>query len=287
MTDVNTNSSAGSIEPADGTVPRQPLGRVALVGGGPGFDDLITVRGNELLQLADVVVADRLGPRGLIEDLRDDVILFDVGKTPGCHAVSQDEINAMLVEHAIAGRNVVRLKGGDPLVLGRGTEEREYCLQHGIEVEIVPGVSSALAVPAAVGIPLTHRGISRGFTVLTGHDDLHVVPRSGGHTLVILMGVRTLHASSQQLISNGFSVDTPAAIIESGCTPQQRLTLSRLGVIAEVAQRRKVTNPAVIVIGEVVTLADAWSDFIAAESHASLPREIAVDELFATAAAPA
>lgn len=246
----------------DSATERQAAGRVALVGGGPGQEDLITVRGQQLLDAADVVVADRLGPRGLLDTLRDDVILFDVGKTPGCHAVSQDEINAMLVEHALAGRNVVRLKGGDPFVLGRGTEERDYCQRHGVTVELVPGVSSALAVPAAVGIPLTHRGYARGFSVITGHDDLDVVPRSGGHTLVILMGVRALEASSAQLIDNGFSPDTPTAIIESGWTDQQRLTLGRLGQIAEIAAARKVGNPAVIVIGDVVTLADSWSDVI-------------------------
>lgn len=242
-------------------------GLVALVGGGPGDDALITVRGRELIGLADVVIADRLGPRGLLEGLGPQVEVIDVGKAPGNHAATQDEINALLVHHALAGRRVVRLKGGDPFILGRGSEEREHCRRFGIETEIVPGVTSAIAVPAAAGIPLTHRGLSRGFTVISGHEDLDVVPRAAGHTLVILMGVKTLRRSATQLMVHGFEADTPVGIIESGCTEDQRVTLGRLGNIADLAVERKVRNPAVIVVGDVVTLAHDWPQFPPPKIH--------------------
>lgn len=233
-------------------------GHVSLVGGGPGEESLITVRGRELMETADIVIADRLGPRGLLAELPPRVRIIDVGKAPGQHSAPQDDINALLVHHALAGRNVVRLKGGDPYILGRGSEEREHCRRFGIEAEVVPGITSAISVPAAAGIPLTHRGLSRGFTVVTGHEDLGVIPRAEGHTLVILMGVKALRRTATQLMVNGFAAETPAGIVESGWTPQQRVTLSRLGAIADVAAERGVENPAVIVIGDVVTLADGW-----------------------------
>lgn len=244
-------------------------GQVALIGGGPAQDDLITVRGRELLRAADVVVADRLGPRGLLEELRrerPEVQIIDVGKAPGCHSASQEEINRLLVEHARAGWQVVRLKGGDPYILGRGSEERAHCRRHGVAVEVVPGITSAVAVPAEVGIPLTHRTLSRGFTVVTGHDDLAVVPGPADtskpylHTLVILMGVSTLRRTATQLMVDGHDAATPVAIIESGGTEEQRLTLGRLGTVADLAAERGVRNPAVIVVGEVVTLADGWAE---------------------------
>lgn len=233
-------------------------GHVALVGGGPAQPDLITHRGMELLEAADVIVADRLGPRGLLEERSDDVEIIDVGKTPGQQSATQAQIHELLVERAQRGLNVVRLKGGDPYVLGRGSEEREYCRRHGLEVEVVPGITSAVGVPAEAGIPLTHRGLSRGFTVITGHQDLDVVPRSEQHTLVILMGVSTLQRTATQLMVNGHDAATPVAIIESGGTEDQRVTLSRLHAIADVAAQRQVANPAVIVVGAVVTLADDW-----------------------------
>lgn len=251
--DQNSASHPGAEVPANGA------GRVALVGGGPGEESLVTLRGRELLAGADVVIADRLGPRGLLDELPERVLIIDVGKSPGCHSASQEEINALLVRHALAGRQVVRLKGGDPYILGRGSEEREYCRRYGVEVEVVPGITSAISVPAAAGIPLTHRGLSRGFTVVTGHEDLDVVPRAENHTLVVLMGVKALRRTATQLIVNGFAVETPVGIIESGWTQDQRVTLGRLGNIADLAAQRQVSNPAVIVIGEVVTLADGWA----------------------------
>ena len=182
---------------------RRGAGWVALVGGGPGADGLLTTRARELLAAADVVVLDRLAPRGVVERLPPSVRVVDVGKAPGRHALSQDRINDLLVEEALAGRAVVRLKGGDPYVLGRGGEERLACEAHGIRVEVVPGVSSAVAVPAAAGIPVTHRGVARGFTVVTGHDELPEVPPGTDHTVVLLMGVGRLARSARSLLAAG------------------------------------------------------------------------------------
>jgi uroporphyrin-III C-methyltransferase/precorrin-2 dehydrogenase/sirohydrochlorin ferrochelatase len=233
-------------------------GSVALVGGGPGDPGLITTRGRRLLAQADVVVTDRLGPRALLDDLDDDVVVIDVGKTPDHHPVPQHEINALLVVHARAGRRVVRLKGGDPYVFGRGGEELSACEAAGVPVEVVPGVTSAISVPAAVGIPVTHRGLARGFTVLTAHEDLAHVPADDGHTLVLLMGVKRLAETCAALTTTGRSPSTPVAVIEDGYGPRQRVTLGTLGTIAQRAVEVGVRPPAVTVIGSVVRLAPGW-----------------------------
>ncbi|KRD41027.1 siroheme synthase [Oerskovia sp. Root918] len=234
------------------------VGTVALVGGGPGDTGLITARGRRLLAQADVVVTDRLGPRALLDELGDDVVIVDVGKTPGFHPVPQDEINALLVEHALAGRRVVRLKGGDPYVFGRGGEELIACEEHGIPVEVVPGVTSAVSVPAAVGIPVTHRGWSRGFTVLTGHEDIGKVPAAADHTVILLMGVSRLRDSAAALVASGRSPRTPVAVVEDGYGPRQRSTVGTLETIADVAAAAGVRAPAVTVIGDVVRVSPAW-----------------------------
>jgi uroporphyrin-III C-methyltransferase / precorrin-2 dehydrogenase / sirohydrochlorin ferrochelatase len=231
-------------------------GSVSLVGGGPGDPGLITTRGRQLLAQADVVVVDRLAPRALIDELDPEVDVVDVGKTPGNHPVTQDEINHLLIEHAAAGRCVVRLKGGDPFVLGRGGEEVLACQAAGIPVEVVPGVTSAVAVPAAVGIPVTHRGLAKQFTVVTGHDGLDW-PSLGTveGTLVLLMGVSRLAETADQLIRHGRDPATPTAVVEDGYGPGQRLTVGTLATIADLAAERGVRPPAVIVVGDVVTLA--------------------------------
>ncbi|MFD6165621.1 uroporphyrinogen-III C-methyltransferase [Oerskovia sp. NPDC060287] len=234
------------------------VGTVALVGGGPGDTGLITARGRRLLAQADVVVTDRLGPRSLLDDLDDDVVIVDVGKTPGFHPVPQEEINALLVEHALAGRRVVRLKGGDPYVFGRGGEELIACEEHGIPVEVVPGVTSAVSVPAAVGIPVTHRGWSRGFTVLTGHEDIGKVPAAADHTVILLMGVSRLRDSAAALVASGRSPRTPVAVVEDGYGPRQRSTVGTLETIADVAAAAGVRAPAVTVVGDVVRVSPAW-----------------------------
>lgn len=238
--------------------PRGGAGWVALVGGGPGADGLLTTRGRELLAAADVVVLDRLAPRTLVERLPPTVRVVDVGKAPGRHALSQDRINDLLVEEALAGSAVVRLKGGDPYVLGRGGEERLACEAHGIPVEVVPGVTSAVAVPAAAGIPVTHRGVARGFTVVTGHDELPAVPPGTDHTVVLLMGVGRLARSAQSLLDAGRPPGCPVAIVERGFLPDQRVTFGTLADIAVRATEVGVENPAVVVVGDVVRLSPAF-----------------------------
>ncbi|OFI37343.1 uroporphyrinogen-III C-methyltransferase [Arthrobacter sp. SW1] len=227
-------------------------GSVALVGGGPGDTGLITVRGRRLLAQADVVVADRLGPRELLKDLAPDVRVIEVGKTPGHHPVPQLEINRILVDEALAGNRVVRLKGGDPYVLGRGGEEAEFCRQNGVEVEVVPGVTSAISVPAAAGIPVTHRGLAKGFSVVTGHEELAEVPARPDHTVILLMGVAKLRGSAAALAAAGMPLDTPVGIVENGYMPEQRVTIGTLESIADQAEASGVANPAVVVIGDVV-----------------------------------
>ncbi|MDU0315879.1 uroporphyrinogen-III C-methyltransferase [Phycicoccus sp. M110.8] len=240
-------------------------GRVALVGGGPGADDLITVRGRALLAAADVVVTDRLGPRGLLDTLAAEVEVVDVGKTPGNHPTSQERINEILVHHASQGRNVVRLKGGDPFVLGRGGEEALHCAEHGIPVEVVPGVTSAVSVPAAAGIPVTHRGITASFVVASAHEGAdHVLSAAADAapdaTLVLLMGVTRLAETARALIAAGRPASTPVAMVERGWTPQQRTTVSTLERAAEDAARAGVRAPAVVVVGEVVAVRDRLGD---------------------------
>jgi uroporphyrin-III C-methyltransferase/precorrin-2 dehydrogenase/sirohydrochlorin ferrochelatase len=227
-------------------------GSVALVGGGPGDTGLITVRGRRLLGQADVVVADRLGPRELLSELAPDVRVIEVGKTPGHHPVPQSEINRILVDEALLGHRVVRLKGGDPYVLGRGGEEAEFCRQNGVDVEVVPGVTSAISVPAAAGIPVTHRGLAKGFSVVTGHEELSEVPARADHTVILLMGVGQLRDSAASLARAGLPAGTPVGIVENGYLPNQRVTIGTLGTIADQAEAAGVANPAVIVIGDVV-----------------------------------
>lgn len=231
-----------------------------IIGGGPGDDGLITARGRRLLSLADVVVVDRLAPRGVLAQLDDDVEIIDVGKTPGNHPVPQAKINEILVQRAAGGARVVRLKGGDPFVLGRGGEEVLACREAGVEVAVVPGVTSAIAVPAAEGIPVTHRGVSAGFSVVTGHDERDwSALASVNHTLVLLMGVSRLAETAKSLIEHGRDPQTPACLVEDGYGPRQRRVTASLQDIAAEARRYDVQPPAVLVIGDVVSLADDLS----------------------------
>ncbi|WP_166849493.1 uroporphyrinogen-III C-methyltransferase [Isoptericola sp. BMS4] len=239
-------------------------GRVTLVGAGPGAADLLTYRAWRALTRADVVVHDRLVPLEVLDDLGPDVEVVDVGKAPGHHKVPQEGINALLVEHALAGRHVVRLKGGDPFVFGRGGEEYAACAAAGVAVDVVPGVSSALAVPSLAGVPLTHRGLTTAFHVVTAHtrgdrpgrddvlDDVAVscVTRRAA-TLVILMGVSALPQVVARLRDAGADPATPVAIVERGSTPEQRVTRVELDLAAKRADELGVRAPAVIVIGDV------------------------------------
>jgi uroporphyrin-III C-methyltransferase len=235
-------------------------GSVHLVGGGPGDPGLITARGLDLLRAAEVVVYDRLVGAEILGEARAGAELIDVGKGPGHAPYSQEEINAILVDRARRGRLVVRLKGGDPFVFGRGSEEVGACREARVPVHVVPGVSSALAGPAAAGIPLTARGLSRSFAVVTaqstdGGTDL--TPLAAAETLVVLMGRAALAAIAGQLVAAGRDPDTPAACIQSATTADQRVTRATLATIAEAADRDGLRSPVVTVIGEVAALANA------------------------------
>lgn len=234
-------------------------GRVTLVGAGPGDAGLLTLRGLRALQSADVIVADRLGARQVLDQLADEgtklrADVIDVGKLPGYHPVPQDDINELLVRLARRGKNVVRLKGGDPFVFGRGREEQLFCEEHGVEVSIVPGVTSAVSVPAVAGIPLTHRGVAASFTVISAHDQIERLAGGRDHTVVLLMGVNTLAHSAHVLATGSRGADCPVAIIEDGYGERQRVTIGTLADIAALAAARRVRSPAVIVVGDVVLL---------------------------------
>lgn len=241
-------------------------GTVHLVGGGPGDEGLVTVRGRRLLATADVVVVDRLAPRGLLEHLAPDVEVVDCGKTPGHHVLTQDEINDVIVDRALRGLDVVRLKGGDPFVLGRGGEEALACHAAGVPVEVVPGVTSAVSVPAAAGIPVTHRGVTSSFALVSAHDGVEPVERAAREhapttTLVLLMGVRLLRDSCAALVAAGRDPATPVAVVERGWTSRQRTTVGTLVDVADLAEARGVESPAVVVVGEVVALRERLGPF--------------------------
>ncbi|WP_333768540.1 uroporphyrinogen-III C-methyltransferase [Streptomyces sp. IBSBF 2435] len=235
---------------------------VALVGGGPGDPDLITVRGRRLLAEADVVIADRLGPRDLLGELPPHVEVIDAAKIPYGRAMAQEAINAALIEHAKAGKSVVRLKGGDPYVFGRGMEEAEALAAAGIEVTVVPGISSSISVPGAAGIPVTHRGVAHEFTVVSGHVapddprslvDWSALARLRG-TLVLLMAVERIGAIADALLTGGRPADTPVAVVQEGTMATQRRVDATLASVARTVAEEGVRPPAVIVIGEVVAV---------------------------------
>jgi uroporphyrin-III C-methyltransferase/precorrin-2 dehydrogenase/sirohydrochlorin ferrochelatase len=236
---------------------------VALVGGGPGDPGLITVRGRQLLAEADVVLADRLAPRSLLDELPADAEVIDAAKIPYGQAMKQDRINEILVSNALAGRFVVRLKGGDPFVFGRGGEEMLACLRAGVPVTVVPGVTSAVAVPALAGIPVTHRGVAQEFHVVSAHVDPDderstvnwaALAASSG-TLVLMMAAQRLGRIASALIRHGRSPTTPVAVIADGTLPTQRTITATLRTVANQAAAAGIGPPAVMVVGEVVALA--------------------------------
>ena len=234
-------------------------GSVTLVGGGPGDPDLLTVGAVRALAAADVVLYDRLAPHELLSELAPGAELIDVGKQPGHHPIPQEEIERILVGHALGGANVVRFKGGDPFVFGRGGEEVEACRRAGVPVRVIPGVTSAIAVPAAAGIPVTHRGISRLFTVVSGHapltaSELEHLAGLGG-TIVVLMGISNLPSLTAGLLRFGMEPGMPVAIVERGGSAAQRTTFADLSGVRAEAERAGIRSPAVIVVGEVVRLA--------------------------------
>ncbi|MFI7437609.1 uroporphyrinogen-III C-methyltransferase [Micromonospora haikouensis] len=239
-------------------------GRVALVGAGPGDPELITVKGWRLLTEADVVVADRLVPGLLLDELRTGVELVDASKIPYGPSRAQEEINRILVDRALAGAFVVRLKGGDPYVFGRGGEELLACAAAGVPVTVVPGVTSSIAAPAAAGVPVTHRAVAHEFTVVSGH----LAPDSPASlvrwdalaglrgTLVIMMGLKNLAAIAGTLIGHGRPADTPVAVVQEGTTGDQRSLRSTLGAVAADVVEAGLRPPAVVVVGDVVGALD-------------------------------
>jgi uroporphyrin-III C-methyltransferase/precorrin-2 dehydrogenase/sirohydrochlorin ferrochelatase len=248
----------------DGTVDARrnrtkPVG-VALVGGGPGDPGLITVRGRQLLAQADVVVADRLAPRALLDELAPDVELIDAAKVPYGRSLSQEAINEVLIDRARQGKFVVRLKGGDPFVFGRGGEEMIACAQAGIPVLVVPGITSAVAVPASAGVPVTHRGVSQDFHVISVHVapddpkstvDWPGLARSHG-TLVLMMAVERLAKVAEALVRDGRPPETPVMVVQDGTLPTQRAVIASLATVADRVSAAGIRPPAIIVVGDVV-----------------------------------
>lgn len=244
-------------------------GKVYLVGAGPGDPELLTVKAVKAIKRADVILYDELIGDSLKEMLKKTgAELIDVGKRAGQHKKRQDEINRLLVEHARKGKTVVRIKGGDPFVFGRGGEEAEYLARNGIRFEVVPGITSAIAVPAYAGIPVTHRNCDPAFVIITGREakgkerlNWEALAKLNA-TIVILMGVSRLRENAVKLLKYGKDPETPVAIIQDGTTDKQKVVVGKLAEIADVAEREGVRPPAVIVIGDVVRLRDSLKDFI-------------------------
>lgn len=259
-----------------------PRGRITLVGAGPGGAGLLTVDAVRALADADVVLTDRLASVGDLARLAPGAEVIDVGKLPGHHAVPQPEIERIMVDHALQGLTVVRLKGGDPFVFGRGGEEVAAAHAAGLPVTVIPGVTSAVAVPGAAGIPVTHRGTSHTFTVVSGHVPLSDQAATGlaalGGTVVFLMGVHNLVPITAALTRAGLDPATPAAVVERGLTPDMRSVVAPLGTLAAAASAHRVASPAVIVIGEVVRQSEAWAARTAAADPATRTTQPSVGE---------
>ncbi|MBI1737595.1 MAG: uroporphyrinogen-III C-methyltransferase [Candidatus Rokubacteria bacterium] len=261
-------------------------GTVALVGAGPGDPDLITVRGLALLRGADVVVHDRLVDARLLAEARPGALLISAAKRRGARRLSQDQINRLLIAHAERGSAVVRLKGGDPFVFGRGGEEADALARAGIPFEIVPGVSSAIAAPAYAGIPVTHRGLASSFAVVTASESADRLEDSvqwdrlatAVDTIVVLMGVAPLDGVVRKLLAAGRPPTTPAAVVSCGTTVSQRVVRSRLDGIVSEARTAGIAAPAVIVIGDVVALGArlAWFAGGVPEDTGGVPEDAAV-----------
>jgi uroporphyrin-III C-methyltransferase / precorrin-2 dehydrogenase / sirohydrochlorin ferrochelatase len=273
MRDVATAAVQAALGQAPGSASKRRgqgpgSGRVTLVGGGPGDPELMTLRGVQALAEADVVVVDRLAPLAVLDGLREDVKIIDVSKIPHGRFTAQQEINDILIGAAREGRVVVRLKGGDPFVFGRGMEEVIACTEAAVTVEVVAGVTSAIAVPGLAGIPVTHRGISQGFTVVSGHAapgqpgstlDWDALARCGT-TLVVLMGVKNLPLIVRALVEAGRDVQTPLAAVMDGGLPSQEVVLTTLGAVLASGRPSGLRSPAVIVVGAVAAFASVAKD---------------------------
>ncbi|MCE7796081.1 uroporphyrinogen-III C-methyltransferase [Sphingobium sufflavum] len=256
-------SDSSPFSPAAGPSAAGPdAGTVYLVGAGPGDPDLLTVRAARLIATADVIVHDGLVGDGVLALAPAGAELISVAKKRDRHSVPQEGINALLVEHAKAGRDVVRLKGGDPFIFGRGGEELEACRVAGIMVEVVPGISAAMGCAAAANLPLTHRDVASAVTFVAGQckglSDQNWAGLAGaGRTLVIYMGVATADDIADKLMADGLSPDTPVVVLENGTLPEQRALRTLLADLGDMVHREDVRSPAVIVVGNVAGLADA------------------------------
>ncbi len=243
-------------------------GLVYLVGAGPGDPGLITVRGLELLRQAETVVFDSLANPELLDEAPPGAEMLDVGKRGGLHKAEQDEINQMLFEKASQGRVVVRLKGGDPFLFGRGGEEAEFLRLNGVEVHVVPGVSASLAVPALAGIPVTHRTVSSSVTIVTGHEGAHkdaewldwAALARGGGTLVIMMGMSNIGRNMRRLMEGGVDADTPVAVVQDGASKDQKVLVTTASRAAEDCEKERMRSPSVIVVGDVVNVRTMLGD---------------------------
>jgi uroporphyrin-III C-methyltransferase len=265
------NQSLEFIPDTGATSPlSEARGIVHIVGAGPGDPELLTVKALCLLQQADVIVHDRLVSSDILDLVPAAARRIDVGKQPNHHRYKQGEINALLVDFARSGARIVRLKGGDPFIFGRGGEELDYLRRHGVAAEVVPGITAATAAAASIGIPLTHRGTATAVTLVTGHGadglpDLDFAAlASGGQTLAIYMGVRNAGAIAAGLIDGGLDAATPVAVIENATTPQQRQVTGHLAGLEHLLREHRITAPSLLIVGEVVdavaavdTVADA------------------------------
>jgi uroporphyrin-III C-methyltransferase len=271
--EIEALASEADMARPEATLPADEAGargKVYLVGAGPGDPELITIKGLRCLRSADVVIYDRLVNAALLDEVPASAQRIFVGKQPGRCSLRQEEINTLLVEHALLGKTVVRLKGGDPFVFGRGGEEALALVEAGIAFEVVPGISSAIAVPAYAGIPVTHRSRSGALTIVTGHEtpehseplvNWEALAKLDG-TLVILMGVATLPFITRKLIEGGMAADTPAAVIEQGTVAHQRMVKGTLTTLVERVTTAGLRSPAVVVIGHVVDLSSLLSWFM-------------------------
>jgi uroporphyrin-III C-methyltransferase len=248
-------------------VESKGMGKVYLIGAGPGDPELITVKGLGALRCADVVLYDRLIGQELLREAPLHATLVYVGKGAGCHTMPQEQINAALVTYAQKGHTVARLKGGDPFVFGRGGEEAQALVEAGIPFEVVPGITSAIAVPAYAGIPVTHRDYASSVTIVTGHEGKAASPSINwealaalGGTLIVLMGVKALPKFTQRLMNGGMNAEVTAAVIQEGTMEGQRMVSGTLATIAEKAMEAGLDAPALTIIGEVVDLQStlAW-----------------------------
>ena len=242
--------------------------KVYIVGAGPGKLDLLTKRAEKIIEQADVILYDELigEIKEFIEKNKADAILVDVGKRSGKHKKSQEEINQLILDYAKKGYKVVRLKGGDPFIFGRGGEEVEFLAEHGVKFEVVPGITSAIAVPTKAAIPLTHRNFDPALVFITGREAKERINWRAlaelNATIVILMGVGKLKENCKKLIENGKNPETPVAIIEKGFSDEERVIVGNLENIGEIAKNKNVKPPAIIVIGEVVKLREKLKDFL-------------------------